>query len=151
MLSTICCPWSLIYRLLSTFCYLVNRLLSTLWYLAFVSCRLLSDQSLMYNLSTNPQPTMFYLREAIRKKHLSFGHCPKVALTPPPSILDIARYRVNPHSPPPFNVQKRVKIGENKTTSKLLDSGWTPTCLVIRLESILVPAGFLTAQFLQKT
>ena len=34
--------------------------------------------------------------------------------------------RVNPPSPPPFNVQKRVKIGENKTTSKLLDSGWTP-------------------------
>ena len=34
--------------------------------------------------------------------------------------------RVNPPSPPPFNVQKRVKIGENKSTSKLLDYGLTP-------------------------
>ena len=25
--------------------------------------------------------------------------------------------------PPPFNAQKKVKLGENKTTSKLLDSG----------------------------
>ena len=31
-----------------------------------------------------------------------------------------------PPPPPPFNVQKVVKIGESKTTSKLLDSGWTP-------------------------
>ena len=27
-----------------------------------------------------------------------------------------------PLPPPPFNVQKKVKLGENKTTSKLLDS-----------------------------
>ena len=33
---------------------------------------------------------------------------------------------VNPPPLPPFNVQKLVKIGERKTTSKLLDSGWTP-------------------------
>ena len=36
---------------------------------------------------------------------LPFGHCPKVPLTPP------------------FNVRKVVKLGESKTTSKLLDSG----------------------------
>ena len=37
----------------------------------------------------------------------------------------------------PFNFQKRVKIGENKITSKLLDSIWTPLSLVLLLKNAL--------------
>ena len=33
---------------------------------------------------------------------------------------------VTPHPLSPFNVQNVVKVGESKTTSKLLDSGGTP-------------------------
>jgi hypothetical protein len=36
-----------------------------------------------------PIDNMLGLREDIQKeKRLSFGHCPKVALTPPPPLLD---------------------------------------------------------------
>ena len=48
------------------------------------------------------------------EKALSFVSMPDTTLF---------RHKTPSTPPPPFNVQKKVKLGENKTTSKLLDSG----------------------------
>ena len=91
-----------------------------------------------------------------RKKLLPFGHCPKVALTPPPRFghlwgnFCLSRLRKNiPPKIPQNNLKSTLKIPKNypktfgmgstpplllkmskrkpkKTTPKLLESGWTP-------------------------
>ena len=63
--------------------------------------------------------------------------------------LNKAKENVKKDNVKPKEGRERLQMDSMKLNEA--QGGQDPTCLVTRLESSLVPAGFLTAQFLQET